>query len=174
MSATSDCYRTPFELWSPLDDEFDFDCDVAANAENAIAADWYGPGSEHIDALVVPWTGWNACWMNPPYSETGKWVRKAADEAQNGATVVGLIPFMPSEGWWQHVERSVEVRRIPHRIKFLNPDGTQAGTARFASAVVVWRPQPGISGYAPPRYVTWSWRAFEPKEVGHEPVHAHR
>lgn len=163
MSATTDCYRTPRELFDPLHEEFDFEVDAAATRDNRLCTLWYGEGSIQPDALVVPW-GTSRIWMNPPYSETGKWVKKAADEASRGATVVGLVPFMPSEGWWNHIERSVEVRRIPHRVRFLDPGGLQVGTARFASAVVVWRPQPGIMGYAPPRYVSWSWRAFEAPE----------
>lgn len=166
--AASDEWRTPPELFSLLDSEFHFDVDVASSAENRLAPYWYGPqcpvrspalaGWVGQDGLEGAWSSWGTWFMNHPYSASGAWIRKAAEQGEFGAGV-GLIPYMPSESWWGVVDdTAAEVRRIPHRVKFMQPDGTYRDTARFPSAVVVWRPRVGLVGPTRPRYVTWDYR----------------
>ena len=104
-----------------------------------------------------------ALWMNPPYArELGMpiapWLQKAWLEAQRGCTVVGVIPYSPQTVWWrtwvegQQEEGATlatffaarEVRKIPHRVTFLRPDGSVEGNAGGNTAIVVWRPKHGI------------------------------
>lgn len=71
--------------------------DVAANAENAKAPDWYGIDD---DGLARDWYG--DVWCNPPYSDIEPWVRKAHAESQHCRSISMLLPANRTEqGWWQ-------------------------------------------------------------------------
>ena len=75
-----------------------------------------------------------------------------------GGTVVGVIPYSPQTEWWRtYVEgqqekgatletffAAREVRKIPHRVTFLRPDGSVEGSAGGNTAIVVWKPKHGI------------------------------
>lgn len=84
-------YCTPQDFFDSLNTEFHFALDAAATKENAKCRMFYTPEN---DGLKNPWNvGGGAVFCNPPYGrEIGKWVRKAYEEAQNGQTVVLLIP----------------------------------------------------------------------------------
>jgi phage N-6-adenine-methyltransferase len=118
-----------FDYWDAL---FDFDLDVCAATETAKCKSYYTP---EIDGLSQPWDS-RMCWMNPPYGrEIVKWCSKAADEADNGATVVGLVPARTDTGWWHdHVLRAGSIYFLRGRIAF--GDGTSP--APFPNAIVVW------------------------------------
>lgn len=74
--------------------------------------------------------------MNPPYGrEIGKWVQKAYESAQQGATVVCLIPSRTDTKWWHDYCMKGEIRFIKGRLKF----GTATYNAPFPSAVVIFR-----------------------------------
>lgn len=79
--------------------------------------------------------------MNPPYGrEVGKWVKKAHEEAQKGATVVALLPARTDTRWFHdYIYGNHEVRFIRGRIKF---EGSQ-WNAPFPSMIVVFRPRKG-------------------------------
>lgn len=134
------------------------------------------------DALTVDWDFWRNRWydtagpgyaifVNPPYSRElklpiGPWIEKCWLESQKGAVIVGVIPYSPQTEWWRkwveghepldgtlatfHAAR--EVRKIPHRVSFLRPDGTEADNAGGNTAIVVWKPKSGL--VAP--WVPWS------------------
>jgi hypothetical protein len=85
------------------------------------------------------------------------------------------VPHRPSERYWKHTRSAVEIRQIPHRVRYWLPvdelaainaqralEGRKAiktgSNAGFPTAVVIWRPQPGIIQPATPRVVTWTYR----------------
>lgn len=139
------------------------------------------------DALQVNWCPPGSSgprFFNPPFSrEDGipidPWIEKARVETidvNHRCPIVGLVPSRTDTKWWtRYVRHAVEIRHIPHRVRFwLTPEeldevnaaraladkppiatGQSAG---FPSAVVIWRPQPGIAGPAAPRVVTWTYR----------------
>jgi hypothetical protein len=84
----SDQYGPPPELFQAWDGIFNFTLDVCANPRNHKTRHYY---TKKTDGLTQPWAP-QQCWMNPPYSRIYPWCRKAFEEAQNGATVVGLLP----------------------------------------------------------------------------------
>ncbi len=175
-SAKSD-WRTPPELFQTLDKEFHFDADVAADATNHLCSCWYGPGEhDHLDGLTGDWHDL-VCFMNPPYAKAEglplePWLKKAWDESQAGATVVGVLPFNPQTQWFrswvygQFIEAkagwmghaAMEVRMLPHRVTFNRPDGTPADNAPGNTCIVVWRPNPGYVGPWQPAMRYWSYR----------------
>jgi hypothetical protein len=197
-------WRTEDRLYEALDEEFGFRWDAAATAGNAkvgrfyhegFGAPYFGPDrsvEEYRDALAIP--DWRKAalertfFCNPPSSrETGdnigRWFAKFEEQALHfGAIVVAVVPHRPSERYWKHTRSAVEIRQIPHRVRYWIPAEelaavnearrllaeergrayapiTSGNTAGFPTAVVIWRPQPGIIQPSTPRVVTWTYRA---------------
>jgi len=125
-------WETPLELFSPLDEEFGFTLDVCANPLNAKVSRYF---TKDQDGLKQSWAP-DICWMNPPFRVQGKWVKKAYDEAQNGATVVCLLPARTNTNWFQDYCMKGEVRFIRGRPKF----GDAKHGLPQPLAIVVFRP----------------------------------
>ncbi len=133
FSSKTDLWATPQYFFDALNAEFSFTLDVCALPENAKCERYFTPEE---DGLNQRWQG--ICWMNPPYGrEIGRWVRKAFESAQGGATVVCLLPARTDTAWWHTwVMKAEEVRFVRGRLKF----GDSKNSAPFPSAVVVFRP----------------------------------
>ena len=78
--------------------------------------------------------------MNPPYGrEIGVWLKKAyesATRADNGATVVCVLPARTDASWWHDYVMKAEVRFIRGRLTF----GGSKNSAPFPTAIVIFRP----------------------------------
>ena len=134
FSSSTDQWSTPqhfFNDWAKL---FPFTVDVCADASNAKCARYF---DREVDGLTQDWAP-ATCWMNPPYGrEIGRWVRKAYEESQKGATVVCLLPARTDTAWWHdYVIEHAQVAFIRGRIKF----GDAKSGAPFPSAVAVFYP----------------------------------
>jgi site-specific DNA-methyltransferase (adenine-specific) len=116
FKAKSHEYETPDSIFVPLNREFRFTLDVAANNLNAKCESFY---SKDDDGLSQDW-GINVCWMNPPFGRVMKsWVKKAYESALNGATVVCLLPVRSNTVWWhEYCMRAAEIRLIRGEVKF--------------------------------------------------------
>jgi phage N-6-adenine-methyltransferase len=126
-------WGTPQELFDRLNQEFRFTLDVCALPENAKCKRFFSPKE---NGLQQKWTG--VCWMNPPYGrEIEKWMEKALQESERGATVVCLVPARTDTEWWHKYALHGEIRFIRGRVKF---QGANA-TAPFPSAIVIFRDQ---------------------------------
>lgn len=158
-SSGSDEWETPQELFSTLNEEFNFSFDLCANDENAKCEAWTDNIEAYItDALTYPGGAQHrSFFMNPPYSR-GKQklcireARKIADFS--GGVVVMLIPARTDTTVWHeyvwnsdlHAPRQgVEVRLLKGRIKFeksgkpiLDKSG-RPQSAPFPSAVIIFR-----------------------------------
>jgi site-specific DNA-methyltransferase (adenine-specific) len=134
FSSKSSEWETPQEFFDRLDEEFDFDFDPCATAENAKCI-WYC--NREVNGLSKRW--FNRVFMNPPYGRgIGRWVEKAYRESQQPYcdVVVGLIPSRTDTAWWHDwVMQAAEIRLVRGRLKF----GGCSNSAPFPSAVVVWR-----------------------------------
>lgn len=133
FSSASAEWETPREFFEELNREFRFDLDVCARPENAKCERYFSP---EVDGLRQDWAG--VCYMNPPYGkEIAKWVKKAYEEAQKGATVVCLLPARTDTSWWhEYVMKAREIRFVRGRLRF----GGAKNGAPFPSAVVVFAP----------------------------------
>lgn len=132
FSSTTDLWSTPQSFFDALNDEFGFTVDVCASPENAKCRRFF---TAKDDGLAQVWEGF--CWMNPPYGRTiGKWMEKAFLSAEQGATVVCLIPARTDTAWWHDYAAKGEVRFIRGRLKF----GGHSNSAPFPSAVVIFKP----------------------------------
>lgn len=123
-------WETPEELFNTLNNEFAFDVDVCATAENAKCKKYYTPEE---NGLLQEWKG--TCWMNPPYGrEIAKWMKKAYESSAD--TVVCLVPSRTDTKWWHdYAMRADEIRYIRGRVKFV---GAKHG-APFPSSLVIFR-----------------------------------
>lgn len=149
FSTGKDDWATPDEVFEPLNAEFGFTLDAAANEANTKCARWF---SEEDNALEqVDW-GWplsepQVVWLNPPYSRglQSRFIVAAYEQSHMGHTVVMLIPARTDTVAFhafiwdrnKHQPREgVEVRFLKGRIKFV---GAEHG-APFPSMVVIFRP----------------------------------
>lgn len=132
-------WATPQVLYDQLHGEFNFDLDVAANKANAKCKTYF---SKKQNGLKQDWYASSinkSIYCNPPYGRgVDRWLEKAWQTSQQGATVVVLIPFRSDTKYFlKYVySHAAELRMISGRLKF-NDAG---GTAPFPSVVVVYRP----------------------------------
>jgi phage N-6-adenine-methyltransferase len=106
-------WETPDSLFVPLHEEFGFNLDVCATPANAKCNSYF---TKDDDGLKQDWEG--VCWMNPPFGEQGKWVKKAYEEFQKGCTIVCLLPARTNTNWWHDYVMKGEIRFIKGRPKF--------------------------------------------------------
>ncbi|MNW46845.1 DNA N-6-adenine-methyltransferase (Dam) [compost metagenome] len=131
FSSETDLWATPKEFFDKLNAEFSFELDVCATPDNAKCDKFY---TVHDNGLLQRWGG--VCWMNPPYGRAiGEWVKKAYESAQDGATVVCLVPARTDTRWWHDYCMKGEIRFVRGRLKF----GTAKENAPFPNAVVIFR-----------------------------------
>lgn len=167
-SSRSEDWETPQALFDALDAEFHFNMDAAADAKNAkcpmflekaddaLAQDWqeYAPPTIG-DKLRV--------FLNPPYGRgVGKWIQKAVDEANKGATVVCLIHARTDTAWFQDlvIPNASEIRFLRGRVKF--GDGKQSSP--FPSCVVVFRSPFDDPWTHTPKLTAWNWKENDEME----------
>ena len=154
----SERWRTPEEVFNPLNEEFCFDLDVAADEELA-SISTYSKDSLNL----ADWPG-RTIWCNPPYGRKLElFVRRCAIEAMKDETkiVVALIPLRCRAAWWHEavIGKAVEVRCVRKRIKFKRPDGTRGKyTGSCDSCIVIWH------GKGNGETVLKSFKQREPRE----------
>jgi phage N-6-adenine-methyltransferase len=140
FSSLSPEWATPRGVFELLDRLYRFDLDACATPENAKCERFY---TAEQDSLQQPWTG--RVFVNPPYGRAlPRWLRKAYTSAQEGATVVCLIPARTDTAWWHDYVSRGQVFFIRGRLHF----GDGKGPAPFPSAVVVFEPPEGRQGGA--------------------------
>lgn len=162
-ASNSDLWYTPVSLFEPLNREFGFSLDGAADGANALCRRYYGPGNgpgrfgqgaESLgpDGLTARWSG-EKVWLNCPYGrEVGNWVIKAYREVfllpDPAELAVLLLPAHTGPAWFHSAiwdkdihgpRRGVQVRFLQGRIKFEGPHNPDREPARFDSMVVVMR-----------------------------------
>ena len=130
-TSNSDEWSTPQNIFDLLDLEFGFTLDPCCTEETAKCKKYY---TIQDNGLLQDW-GKETVFMNPPYSEVSKWIGKAYGAAQEGATVVCLIPSRTDTIWWHDWVMKAEIRFIKGRLKF----GDATEPAPFPSCVIVFR-----------------------------------
>ena len=136
----NDVWNTPQWLFEALDKEFGFTLDPCSDGDNAKCAKFF---TQTDNGLLMDWAT-ETVFMNPPYSEVGDWMRKAYGAAQEGATVVCLVPSRTDSHWWHDYAMKGEIRFIRGRLCFgddVRRFGVRSRSAPFASAIIVLRPR---------------------------------
>ena len=103
----NDQWATPLDVFAALKAEFDFAMDVCASERNAkcglfiteqqdsICVDWrkylstFGGRNDYAPSADDRYPAW--CWCNPPYSNIGPWVQKAAGASRNSNLGVVML-----------------------------------------------------------------------------------
>lgn len=139
-------WSTPQWLFDALNNEFNFDIDAAANAENT-KCDLFI--DESLNALsneswrsLHTFVGDCSVWINPPYSRgmVKLFMEKARQQADDeNITTVLLVPATPEAAWWP--ERA-EIRFITNgRISFIHPITNKPVNGNTkGSVVIIMRP----------------------------------
>jgi site-specific DNA-methyltransferase (adenine-specific) len=126
-------WATPQAFFDELDKEFNFTLDPCATQDNAKCRKFF---TKEQDGLRQSWNC-ETVFCNPPYGkEITKWVAKADEEAQQGATVVMLIPARTDTRYFhEHIYNKYETRFIRGRLHF----NESKNAAPFPSMVVVMK-----------------------------------
>ena len=127
----TDTWLTPRWLLSQLGS---FDLDPCASALNPtwICGRYF---TEEMDGLSQEWTG--RVFMNPPFSNTAKWIHRHADHG-NG---ISLVPAsVESQVWRSVVWKTAEAVLLLHgRTRFSRPDGSiTTGRPLRSIALIGW------------------------------------
>ncbi|MDR3571773.1 MAG: DNA N-6-adenine-methyltransferase [Candidatus Pacebacteria bacterium] len=120
-------------LYSELDKEFHFVFDPCP-------IDW--EHDTHPDGLSIDWKDSN--FVNPPYSQTSKWIEKAYEESRKERLSVMLInACTDTKAFHEFVYKNphAEYRFIKGRIKFTCPQRPECNQANMkASMIVIFHP----------------------------------
>lgn len=93
-------WATPRWLFDVLHAESDFTIDLCAADYNTCLPRRFGPGSPlGENGLVQSWAGERG-FGNPPYEDTGSWLRKALASCAEGAFSQWLIPANTDTKWF--------------------------------------------------------------------------
>ena len=133
-SSNTDEWETPQTVFNELDAVYHFDLDVCATQQNAKCKRFFDKAQ---DGLKKSWGG-ATVWCNPPYSRVDDWVRKAAEEQQNGTTTVMLVPSRTDTKWFHaycYEKPGVSIQFVKGRLRF---SGATVN-APFPSMVLVFR-----------------------------------
>lgn len=150
FSSNCSTWGTPDYIFGPLNEEFNFEIDLAASKKNTKCAKFF---DKKQNSLKQKWHLFKCAWLNSPYGRgvTIKWVRKAYKESLKGVTVVCLLPARTDTVWFQkycYNRENVELRFLKGRIKFV---GARHG-APFPSVIVIFHARKAIEfGVAPER-----------------------
>lgn len=80
FSSAKEDWATPQDFFDKLNEEFHFDLDPCADAENAKCKEYF---TKEENGLLKDWGG-HSVFCNPPYgrTSTGEWIRKCYEEAK--------------------------------------------------------------------------------------------
>lgn len=134
LPSATDLWETPQDFFDALDSEFHFKLDVCSTPDNAKCSNYY---TKEEDGLLQNWCGHGAIWCNPPYGrELNKWVKKAYETAQQGETVVMLLPARTDTKWFhEYIYGKAKIRFIKGRLKV----GGNKNAAPFPSMVIIFK-----------------------------------
>lgn len=98
-------WKTPKSLYNKLKEEFDFDFDPC-------------PPQHKVNGLEIEWGFKN--FINPPFKDVSKWVKKAYEESCKEKQCVLLVASRTDTRWFHDyvLPYAKEIRFIKGRIKF--------------------------------------------------------
>lgn len=139
LSSSRMDWPTPVEVYTKINQRWNFDRDIAADSSNALVPDFI---SAETDALQHPELWGQRNWCNPPYGRgIGKWIHAAAEHT---AATCMLVPARTDTAWFREAfETCDRLVFVCGRLRFQG--GKHA--APFPSVLVEWRPwpHPGMS-----------------------------
>lgn len=97
----------------------DLDPATCEAAQAIVRAEHYY--TEHENGLIQPWH--DRMWINPPYSASTAWVRRAIREYQAGTISAALVltNSYTETGWWQDLATVATMLLFRGRLEFWHP-----------------------------------------------------
>lgn len=130
FSSESDEWSTPSNIFIALNQQYGFTLDPAASKENHKCPKFYDKSD---DGLSKSWKD-ERVFLNPPYSETKKWIEKCLQEKDNAQIIVLLIAARTdTQAFHNLLSQSTKLVLIRGRLKFNN----SKNSAPFPSCIVV-------------------------------------
>lgn len=150
-----DNWETPKDLLEVVRAEFSFDLDAAADKYNAVCPKFI---DMEQNALTTRWTG-TTVWCNPPYTMKEEFIARAYDQHQHEANdIVLLLPADTDTKWWaNYALQADEIRFLVGRLRFLEDGKPGKDTARFPSALIIFKHHYGVRRNGPSIW-WWDWR----------------
>ncbi len=143
----TDNWSTPKALFDKIEEAvfsnaLKFELDPCADELNTKCPKFY---NEAMDGLKQPWASYKRVFVNFPYSEAKKWVKKAQEEvvalrsipdlAPGTSAIVMLVPARTDTVWWHNAIEGVNtIVFLKGRVKF----GNAKSGAPFPSAILVY------------------------------------
>lgn len=128
---TKDDYQTPSKIYDKLNSEFHFDHDPCPPVNDR--------GLRTKDGLG-DWGLRN--YVNPPFSEKDKWVKKAVEQQKKGKLTVMLLPVDTSTSLFHDwILPNAEIRWVRGRLRF-EPQNTPV---KFGTMICVFHPRATFS-----------------------------
>ena len=111
-------WSTHWDFFNPLNEEFNFTIDVAADSENKKCERFY---DKEKNGLIQKWDN-EIVWCNPPYGrDVPLWLKKGLESKKYNTTSVFLIPARTNTTWFHNIcLKSDEIRFVKGRPKFYN------------------------------------------------------
>jgi DNA N-6-adenine-methyltransferase (Dam). len=133
-------WETPQKFFDELNNEFNFNHDICADANNAKCKNYT---TENENALEIKWGGLGNIFCNPPYDTKiqNAIFKKAYEESQkeNVGTIVLLVPARTdTTRWHNYVFGKAKVRFLKGRLKF-EVNGIGSDPAPFPSALIIYQ-----------------------------------
>ncbi len=134
---TKDNWETPDYFFNLINEEFKFTLDPCATKQNTKCKNFY---SQEDNGLKKDWKGARV-FVNPPFSNIGKWVKKCYEEGIKENTVVVLI--IPSRTdtkyWHDYVMKANEIWFCKGRVNFLQNRKKPENGSTFPLSVIIFR-----------------------------------
>lgn len=141
-------WRTPPKVFEYFNKKYNFKIDVCASAENALCANYI---TAEQNCLITDWRVAAGelksdfyAWMNPPYDNIMPFVKRAAEQQQNGIGTVALVMADTSVGWYAEALKTCHevIFVIGGRLSFLNPEsGLAINGNNKGSIFLIWHPE---------------------------------
>lgn len=123
MTSKKQDWKTPTKLMNELDNEFHFNFDPC-------------PTNPTFDGLSIEWKSRN--YINPPYNQKDKWIKKAYEEFKKGKLCVMLLPSRTDTKAFHtyiYKQPGIEIRFIKGRLCF-----DDKSPAPFPSMIIIMKP----------------------------------
>lgn len=140
QKSKKDLWQTPDELWKPISMRMRINLDPCPGEKTEIG-DINFRLKYGYDGLSLGWFG--TVFVNPPFSEKGKWLDKAIEEIQSdGVDCIFLVTPDSTDvkSWWHgKIAEHCDYTYFPKgRINYVDPEsGEQKNGVSFGTAVSI-------------------------------------
>ena len=136
QKSEKDDWQTPPRVWQPIKDMDEISLDPCAGEIEFAENNFHLP----TDGLLEDW--FDVVFVNPPFSEKEKWLKKSVQEFKYGAAkrIYVITPDSTNTSWWNdYIATDFSVSWFPNgRVEYIQP-GEEDDTSgvSFGSAVSV-------------------------------------